>query len=130
MSAENAAKLGSKNSKGFVAGIVLTIASLAIVVAAFLTSHGLAATLGVISGVGLVLLGQALRRPAVTPNRRTNAIAAAAGVAALPAIGLAFGPGVKDGTATFVAGLLLPACGFLVVAALVPAAKDADYWRR
>jgi hypothetical protein len=100
------------------------------VIAAFPTSHGVAAMLGMISGVGLVLLGQALRRPAAAPNRRANAMAAAIGVTALPVVGLAFGPGVKDGTATFVAGLMLPMCAFLVIAALVAAAKNPDYWHR
>jgi hypothetical protein len=120
----------SKNAKGFVAAVVLGLVAAAVVVAGFLTARGAAATLGLISGIGLVLLGQVLRRPAASPKRRTNAIAAAVGILALPVVGLVLGAGAKDDLATFVSGFLLPMCAFLIVAALAAAAKDPAYWRR
>lgn len=120
----------SKNAKGFVAAVVFALVAAAFVVGGFLTSRGGAATLGLISGIGLVLLGQVLRRPAASPRRRTNAIAGAVGVLALPVVGLVFGPGAKDDLATFVSGFFLPICAFLIVAALAAAAKDPSYWRR
>jgi hypothetical protein len=120
----------SKNAKGFVAAVGLGLVAAALVVAGIVTAHAAVAILGVTSGFGLILLGQVLHRPAASPNRRVNAIAAAAGVLVLPVVGLLLGPGAKNSVATFVGGVLLPICGFLVVAALTTAAKDPAYWRR
>jgi hypothetical protein len=98
----------SKNARGFVAAVVLGLVAAAVVVSSFVTARGVGATLGLISGVGLVLLGQVLRRPSASPNRRNSAIAAAVGILALPVVGLVLGSGVKNDVATFVAGFLLP----------------------
>jgi hypothetical protein len=120
----------SKSARGFVAAVVLGLVAAAVVVSGLVTSRGVAATLGFISGAGLVLLGQVLRRPAASPNRRNSAIAAAVGILALPVVGLVLGSGVKNDVATFVAGFLLPMCAFLTVAAVATSAKDPAYWRR